>query len=162
MIRRFPLLTGLIVITAWFAVEMTAFNLVAGWTGGLMAFLLFILKSVAGFVFVGQLLRRKLMGAGGIRVVSLTGSGITDASLKVLGAILLVVPGFLAGIIGLALLTPSVRLIISGRLKTAAQDPRDIELSSRDWQEVSGEASREIPGEPRKRIRRPRKSDDAS
>jgi UPF0716 family protein affecting phage T7 exclusion len=148
MMRRFPLLTGLIIVIAWIGAEMTAFNLVSGWTGGLMAFLFFTLKSVAGFVFVGQLLRRKLMGAGGIRVVSLTGAGITDASLKVLGAILLVFPGFLAGIIGLALLTPSVRRIISGKVGAAAQDPRDIDLSSKDWQE--------IPETPAKRIRRKR------
>lgn len=148
MMRRFPLLTALVVVTAWIAAEMTAFNLVSDWTGGLMAFLLFVLKSVAGFVFVGQLLRRKLAGMGGIRIVSLSGAGMTHATLKVLGAVLLVVPGFLAGIIGLALLTPSVRQLIAGKVKAAAQDPRDIELSSNDWQE--------IPDEPRKRLRRKR------
>ncbi|MGL4637450.1 MAG: FxsA family protein [Beijerinckiaceae bacterium] len=152
MMRRFPLLTGLIVIAAWFAAEVIMFNLVASWTGGLMAFLLFILKSVAGFVFVGQLLRRKLMTTTGIKVETITGAGITHASLKVLGAVLVVVPGFLAGIIGLALLTPSVRQILAGRVRKAQQDPRDIDLSSKDWQE--------IPDEPRKRIRRRAKQDE--
>jgi UPF0716 protein FxsA len=149
--RRTPLLTGLLVITAWIAAEMTVFNLVAGWTGGLMAFLLFILKSVAGFAFVGQMIRRKLAGLGGVRVVSLDPSALSGATLKVIGAVLLVVPGFLAGIIGLALLTPSVRALLARRRDQSMRDPREIDLPSADW--------REVPDEPVKRIRRRKKPD---
>jgi hypothetical protein len=36
--------------------------------------------------------------------------------------------------------------LISGKVKAASQDPRDIDLSTKDWQE--------IPEEPRKRLRR--------
>jgi UPF0716 family protein affecting phage T7 exclusion len=151
--RRYPLLTGLLTVTAWIAAEMTVFNLVAGWTGGLMAFLLFILKSVAGFAFVGQMIKRKLVGMGGVRAVSIDPSSLTGATLKVIGAVLLVVPGFLAGIIGLALLTPSLRALLVRRGDYAMRDRREIDLPSADW--------REVPDEPVKRIRR-RKKPDAS
>ena len=144
--RRFSALTTLIAIAAWLAAEMTIFNLLAGWTGGVMAFLLFILKSVAGFAFVGQLIRRKLMSLTGIRIVSLDSTAATDASLKVIGAILLVIPGFLAGIVGLSFLNSSIRRLIIGRVARKMQDPRDIDLSDRDW--------REVPSGPTKRLRR--------
>ncbi|MFM9974810.1 MAG: FxsA family protein [Beijerinckiaceae bacterium] len=149
--RRYPLLTILLIVTAWIAVEITVFNLVAGWTGGLMAFLLFILKSVLGFSFVGQLIKRKLMNMGGVRVASVDPSVLRNAPLKVVGAVLLVIPGFLAGIIGLALLTPSIQTLLGARRKRAMQNPQEIDLPSNDW--------REMPDEPVKRIRRRKKPD---
>jgi UPF0716 family protein affecting phage T7 exclusion len=149
--RRFPFLKGLIIITVWIAVEMTVFNLVAGWTGGLMAFLLFILKSVAGFSFVGQMLRRKMMNPSGFRIVSLEGAAATATSLKIVGALLLVIPGFFAGVVGLALLTPSIRALITGRVARKMENPREFDLKTDDWQE--------IPEFPPKKIRRASKKD---
>jgi UPF0716 family protein affecting phage T7 exclusion len=151
MLKRFPFLTILILLCAWIAAEMSVFNLVSGWTGGLMAFLLFILKSVAGFVFVGKLVRHKMSNVENIRIVALDASNMSAATLKILGAVLLVIPGFLAGIIGLALLTPSVRSILAKRQSRKYADPRNIDLQAEDW--------REIPPEPLKRIRR-RKAPD--
>jgi UPF0716 family protein affecting phage T7 exclusion len=146
MLKRFPFLSTLILICAWIAAEMSVFNLVSGWTGGLMAFLLFILKSVAGFVFVGKLIKRKMAGLQSMRIVALDPSNLSSATLKILGAVLLVIPGFLAGVIGLALLTPSVRNIFAKRQSQKHADPRNIDLQAEDW--------REIPPEPLKRIRR--------
>jgi UPF0716 family protein affecting phage T7 exclusion len=154
MLKRFPFLTSLILICAWIAAEMSIFNLVAGWTGGLMAFLLFVLKSVAGFAFVGQLVRRKMASMGNIQIVALDPSKISAATLKIIGAILLVMPGFLAGVIGLAFLTPSVRSILAARQSKKHNDPRDIELQADDW--------REIPPEPVNRIRRRKNPDNPS
>ena len=111
-----------------------------------MAFLLFIAKSVLGFIFVGQLLRRKLMSLSSIRVVSLDGVSATDASLKVIGAILLVVPGFLAGIVGLSFLNSSSRRLMTSGLARKMKNPRDIDLSDKDW--------REMPSDSAKRLRR--------
>jgi UPF0716 family protein affecting phage T7 exclusion len=136
MIRLSPL-TLLIAVVGWIAAEMFAFHLVAGWTGGLLAFLLFVLKSVAGFAFVGQLVRQKLRGFAGFRIVSLEGAAATEASLKVLGAALLIVPGFLAGLIGLALLTPSFRGALLGRARRRQPGPREIELSDGDWRDTT-------------------------
>jgi UPF0716 family protein affecting phage T7 exclusion len=104
-------LPGLIVFAAWIAAEIMAFNLVAGWTGGSIAFFLFLMKMVLGTIFVTRVVRQKLFsllkrGGGG---VILDGSAATEAWLKGLGGFLLIIPGFLAGVAGLALLTPSVR-----------------------------------------------------
>jgi UPF0716 family protein affecting phage T7 exclusion len=150
--RRFSFLTGLIIITVWIAVEIIVFNLVAGWTGGLVAFLLFVLKSVVGFFFVSQMLRRKMMNLSGFRIVSLEGSAATATSLKIIGSLLLVIPGFLAGVVGLALLTPSMRTLIAGRMARKVENPRDFDLKADDWQEISES--------PSKRIRRARKKDN--
>jgi UPF0716 family protein affecting phage T7 exclusion len=151
MIRLSPLVL-LITIVGWIAAEMFAFHLVAGWTGGLLAFLLFVLKSVAGFAFVGQLIRQKLKGLSGFRIVSLEGTAATEASLKVLGAVLLVIPGFLAGLTGLALLTPSFRSALLGRARRRQRGPRDIELMEGDWRDTTPS---------RRRIRRRNPTTDA-
>jgi UPF0716 family protein affecting phage T7 exclusion len=133
MIRLSPL-TVLVAIVGWIAAEMFAFHL------------------VAGFAFVGQLIRSKLKGLSGIRVTSLEGSAASEASLKVLGAILLVVPGFLAGLIGLALLTPSFRGAFLKRAERRAPGPREIDLQDGDWRDTT-------PA--RRRIRRKTAAPDA-
>jgi UPF0716 family protein affecting phage T7 exclusion len=152
MFKRFPFLTIMLLFSGWIMAEISIFNLVAGWTGGLMALLLFMLKSVAGFAFVGQLLRRKMKDLGNIRVVALDPSQMSTATLKVLGAVLLIIPGFLAGIIGLALLTPSVRSLFAARQKNKYTNPRDIDLQAEDW--------REVPPETIKRVRRKKTPDN--
>jgi UPF0716 protein FxsA len=142
-------LFGLLVFAAWIGAEIIAFNLVASWTGGGLAFFLFIMKSVLGGVFVTRVIRHKLsamLRRGGI---VLDGKGATEGWLKGLGAILLIVPGFITGVIGLALLTPSVRKMILGRASAKASDPRNIDLNQADW--------REIPEASVKRLRRRRK-----
>ena len=116
-----------------------------------MAFLLFVLKSLAGFSFVGQMLRRKMMNTSGFRIVSLEGAAATATSLKIIGALLLVIPGFFAGVVGLALLTPSIRTLITGRVARKMENPREFDLKADDW--------REIPEFPPKKIRRPAKKD---
>jgi UPF0716 family protein affecting phage T7 exclusion len=152
MFKRFPFLTILFLLFGWMIAEISIFNLVAGWTGGLMAFLLFMLKSVAGFAFVGQLVRRKMQDMSNIRVVALDPTQMSAATLKILGAVLIIIPGFLAGIIGLALLTPSVRNLFAAGQKRKYANPRDIDLQSEDW--------REIPPETTKRIRRKKTPDN--
>ncbi len=101
-------LPGLLVFALWIAGEIVLFNLVAGWTGGALAFFLLVMKSVLGVVFVKRALTRKLfdMLRRGGAVYALEGAAATEAWLKGVGAALLVAPGFLTGIGGLALLTP--------------------------------------------------------
>ena len=104
-------LPGWLVFALWIAGEIVAFNLVSGWTGGGLAFFLLVMKSVLGVVFVKRALSRKLfdMLRRGGAVYRLEGSAAVEAWLKGLGAALLVAPGFLTGVGGLALLTPSFR-----------------------------------------------------
>jgi UPF0716 family protein affecting phage T7 exclusion len=145
-------LTGLIAFAAWIAAEIFAFNLVASWTGGGIAFFLFVMKSVLGVVFVKRLVTRKILetlrrGGGSLHV---EGPAATEAWLKGLGGFLLIFPGFVAGLVGLALLTPSVRRWLAAR-GARRENPRDIELSAQEWREVSE------PGA--KRLRRKRAVD---
>ncbi len=125
-----------------------AFNLVAGWTGGSLAFFLFLMKTVLGTLFVTRVIRQKLSGLlrrGGGGII-LDGRTASEAWLKGLGGILLIIPGFLAGVAGLALLTPSVRHWFVRRSAARRQDPREIDLSNKDW--------REVPDASPKRVRR--------
>jgi UPF0716 family protein affecting phage T7 exclusion len=139
-----PLL-GLIVFAAWIAAEIMAFNLVAGWTGGSIAFFLFLMKMVVGTIFVTRVIRQKLFSllkrGGG---VILDGSAATEAWLKGLGGFLLIIPGFLAGVVGLALLTPSVRRWFLRRSASRRQNPREIDLTTRDWTEVPDASAKRI------------------
>ncbi len=123
-----------------------AFNLVAGWTGGSLAFFLFIMKIVIGTIFVTRVIRQKLSrllkrGGGGI---ILDGAVATEAWLKGLGAVLLIMPGFLAGVAGLALLTPSVRRWFVRRSAARMQNPREIDLAAQDWKEIPDGTPRRI------------------
>jgi UPF0716 family protein affecting phage T7 exclusion len=118
----------------WMLAETFVYGLISGQIGGLPTFILFVLKPVAGFMFLGQMLRRKFramatQAPNGIVISSLNGAGMT-----VLGAILVVLPGFLAGLIGLALLTPSVM----GRWKSKDRpaSPRELDLDATDWREI--------------------------
>jgi UPF0716 family protein affecting phage T7 exclusion len=154
-LRRFPPFFGLLAFAAWIAIEILVFNLVAGWTGGGLAFFLLVMKSVLGAMFVSRVVKQKLVNIlkrGGGAIV-LDGSDAAEAWLKGLGALLLIVPGFFAGVAGLALLNPSFRRLIMGRNARRVQNPREIELPAQDW--------REIPEGAPKRIRRRKKFDEA-
>ncbi len=140
---RLPL-PGLLVFALWIAGEIVLFNLVAGWTGGGLAFFLLVMKSVLGVVFVKRVLTRKLfdlLRQGGA-VFRLEGAAAAEASLKGMGAALLVAPGFLTGIGGLALLTPSVRRWLVARSGAKPVNPREIQLSAEEWRDVSGPQNR--------------------
>jgi UPF0716 family protein affecting phage T7 exclusion len=154
-LRSSPPLFGLLAFAGWIAIEIVAFNLVASWTGGGVAFFLLVMKSVLGALFVKRLVSRKiieLLRKGGGAVI-VEGGAATEALLKGVGGFLLVMPGFAAGLGGLALLTPSVRKLIVSRAGGKHRNPRDIDLEATDW--------REVPGEPRKRIRRPNPAQDS-
>jgi UPF0716 protein FxsA len=137
---------GLLAFALWIAAEILAFNLLAAVTGGGLAFFLLVMKSVVGFVVVQRVVRRKLSDLVRRGGVVIRGGQAAEAWLKGIGGVLLVAPGFVTGLAGLALLTPSIRRAIAGGGAGRA-GPRDIDLPDADW--------REVPPEPRERIRRP-------
>jgi len=143
-VRTLLPLPGLLVFALWIAGEILLFNLVAGWTGGGIAFFLLVMKSVLGILFVKRSLTRKLfeMLRRGGAVFTLEGSAAAEAWLKGVGAALLVAPGFLTGLGGLALLTPSVRRWLLARSGARPVNPREIQLSAEEWREVSGTTKR--------------------
>jgi UPF0716 protein FxsA len=75
-----------------------------------------------------------------------------DGTLATLGALLLVLPGFVSDLIGLALLAPSVRHKIAGQIRGRSvpgrgQAPRRatadvIELAPADWRVIEPKSPR--------------------
>lgn len=142
---RFPRLPGIVVFALWIGAEIVAFNLLSAWVGGGLAFFLLVMKSVLGLVFVKRAVARKLFDLmrrrGGI---VLEGAAASEAWLKGLGGALLVAPGFVTGIAGLALLTPSFRRWLVARSGVRPVNPREIELSADEWREVAGRGTKRL------------------
>jgi UPF0716 protein FxsA len=136
--------------------EVAAFVLVASITGLGAAFMLLILASLAG-IFVlrsvgGRGAVTRLRAAAGrveISEVNLDGRGIATG----LGGILLLIPGFITGLLGLAVIFPQTRqwlltgfrhlLFASARQPTG---PPVIDLEPEEWRHLP---SPKLP--PRKR-----------
>jgi UPF0716 protein FxsA len=140
--------------------EVAAFILVASITGLGVAFVLLILASLAG-VFVlrsvgdGGAVSRLRAAAGRVDIneVNLDGRGIATG----LGGILLLIPGFITGLLGLAVIFPPTRqwllagfrhlLFAPGRQPTG---PHVIDLAAEEWRDLP---SPKLP--PRKRRPKP-------
>jgi UPF0716 family protein affecting phage T7 exclusion len=138
-------LTGLLAFAAWIAAEIILFNLVASWTGGGLAFFLLVMKSVLGALFVQRAVRRKLSELLLQRAVRIDGPDAVVAWIKGLGGALLIAPGFGTGLVGLALLTPSVQRFIAAKSGVTRQSPRDIDLEAADWRETPDQAQPRLP-----------------
>lgn len=131
-----------IAIILWLAGELAAFALlvhVAGWSG---AILLGVLTSLAGVFMLRQ------TGVGAARGLRRAVNGedvaegaMLDGTLAALGSVLLILPGFLSDLVGLALAAPSIRQFLAMRFGARAEQVkarRDgvIELSPEDWRRV--------------------------
>ncbi|GAA5181004.1 hypothetical protein GCM10023322_14610 [Rugosimonospora acidiphila] len=110
---------GLIVLIA---AEIVAFVLVAHWLGALLAVVLLLALSLVG----GGLLRRE--GARAWRRLRAAGmdgrpmgSDVSQGLLGLLGGLLLAVPGFITGVLGLALLVPPVRRLAGVGMQRLAE-----------------------------------------
>jgi UPF0716 protein FxsA len=148
---------GLLVLPA---AEIVIFIAVAALIGWLPAAALFIATSVLGVILLrrsgrGDLERfRAAFARDGIRAVHLESPGVAT----MLGGILLVFPGFITDILGVALFLPPLRRWATTMLANAARqrrrasrDDHVIDLEPGEWQQ--------IPDQTRKRRR---KSDGAS
>lgn len=133
--RRPPLLLmGLLV---WTLAEIVAFVLVVhqiGWTG---AILLQILISIVGF----RMLRDLGVKAGENlrRVFERTTPGdgaMLHGMLATLGAVLMIVPGFVSDLVGMALSAPSLRQMLARRFGGKTRQPAThdmIDLAPHEW-----------------------------
>lgn len=130
--------------------ELVVFGLVSDRIGFFPALLLAFAKSVLGFMILGAFMRALLglLARSGGGVFRLEGGGLGQ---RLLGALFLVLPGFLSAIIAAALLVPGWRDYAAGAM--AARRPPDgvIELSEDDWREIQDEKAGS-----RRRLRRPR------
>jgi UPF0716 family protein affecting phage T7 exclusion len=144
-VRTLSPLTGLLAFALWVAAEIILFNLVSSWTGGGLAFFLLVMKSVLGALFVQRVVRRKLFDVLRRGSVRIDGPDAVVAWIKGLGGFLLIAPGFGAGLLGLALLKPSVQRAIAARSGVKRTSPRDIDLEARDWQEAPDPQTPRLP-----------------
>jgi UPF0716 protein FxsA len=117
---------ALVLLLAYPLAEIAGFVLVGGWIGVLPTLGLVILSAVLGVV----LLRRQAVVAGQDLRASLQGmrgpvDTLADGALVVLGALLLIVPGFISDLAAIPLLVPPLRrALVSGIAGRAAKRGR--------------------------------------
>ena len=123
--------------------EVAAFIAVVDWIGAGPAVLLGIGSTLLGFA---RLRRIGLSSLAGLRARAAgqppREDGFADGALSTAGAILLILPGFLTDAIGLALMAPTAREWVMGRIgvktlsptaRRPAGGPRTIDLEAQDW-----------------------------
>ena len=137
MNRPFLLLIGPI---GWLALELAAFLAVVQAIGLVGALLLGFATSVAGFA----LLRETGTSALNHIRAAITGKpqrrdDVFDGMIRAVGAVLLILPGFVSDLVGLALAAPSLRQMIarrfSGKIDPARPRVRleTIDLAPGEW-----------------------------
>jgi len=138
----------MLTLALWLAAEVAAFALVvyaAGLAGAILFGLLTTLVGIAMLRRIGLAaalgLRKGLSGGlrdeGGL----LSQEAMLDGSLAALGSLLLILPGFVSDLIGLALVAPSIRTFVTERLQSGKfsftqgrkTSPQTIELSREEW-----------------------------
>jgi UPF0716 protein FxsA len=133
------------------AAEIVAFMMAAALIGWLRATALFIATSIVGVMLLrrsgrGDLNRfRAAFARDGIRAVHLESPGVAT----ILGGILLVLPGFITDIVGLALFVPALRRWGSARLASAVRNRRHnsredhvIDLEPDEWRQITDQTRR--------------------
>jgi UPF0716 protein FxsA len=116
--RFFPLILLVLAI-----IEIVVFVLVAKLLGGVgWALLLLLAFSAAGMVLLAREGRRGWRRAreatqSGTPIGTQAADGIAGAA----GALLLFLPGFISGVVGLVVLIPPVRTFVAGRIRAATE-----------------------------------------
>ena len=136
--RRPPLLLGLFLM--WTLAEIVTFMLVVRQIGWLGAILLQVLVSLIGF----RLLRELGLQAGQhlARVLERdipADGAVLHGMLAALGAVLMVMPGFVSDLAGMALSAPSMRQMLARRFGGMARRhsaPDMIDLAPHEWSSV--------------------------
>jgi UPF0716 protein FxsA len=149
---RLPVL-GFVYLALWLGSELAAFEAAVYLIGFAGAVLLCILTSLAGLASLRRmglaaalrlrqaLVRRNGGGSG------LSREALVDGTLAGLGAVLLILPGFVSDFLGLALAAPSFRLWVAERLNLSrlshgqggrAQAPALIDLTPDEWSRGGG------------------------
>ncbi|HTV33758.1 MAG TPA: FxsA family protein [Methylocella sp.] len=146
---RLPILI-LFYLSLWLAAEFAAFVYVVyliGWVGALSVC---VLSSLAGLATLRRLglsaaLRlRRSIAARSKGQKFLSREVILDGTLAGVGAVLLILPGFVSDLLGLALAAPSFRIWVMERLQLLPsfqahrRTPLLIELAPRDWSRQEG------------------------
>ena len=135
-------------LALWLGAELAAFAAVIHLIGFAGAILACILTSLAGFSMLRRLglsavLRlRQAVTRKTSEQSGLSREAVLDGTLAGLGAVLLILPGFVSDLVGLVLAAPSFRFSVTERLKLGKfgrlrngrpAAPRGIELAPREW-----------------------------
>lgn len=155
---RLPIL-AILYFGLWLAAELAAFAAVAHAISFAGAILACILTSLAGFATMRRLglsaalrlrqtMARKASGPKGQSGPSgLSKEALLDGSLAWLGAVLLILPGFVSDLAGLALAAPSFRSWLGEKLKLGRlaapgsgrpAPPAIVDLGPREWSRNDG------------------------
>jgi UPF0716 protein FxsA len=132
------------------AAEIAAFLLVASLTGFSTAFVLLILVSLSGIMVLRQ------VGGGGVTRLRKAGGAAEFASVtlgradlaQAFGGVLLVIPGFITGLLGAIVVFPTSRqwlLTAFRRLFSAGSrpaEPQVVDLAPEEWRHLP---SRKLP-----------------
>ena len=142
----------------WLGLEVIAFWSVVQLAGLFGAFLLAVSTTAAGVLILrnlgrgaAQALRQSLEGK------ELASGKMLDGALTALGAALLILPGFISDLAGLALAAPSLRQWLARRFGGKAvarrtERPEVIELGPGEWAAIDGKISQPV------KARQPRKT----
>jgi UPF0716 protein FxsA len=143
------------------AAEIGIVILVALLIGWLWTIILFLATSAAGVILLRRSGRsdldraRAAFAKDGFRAVHLEMPGFAP----IIGGILLVFPGFITDLLGLALLVPRFRRWAGSRLRQAARQPRPsrpgevtvIDLAPNEWQQITDGRPKKEPKNPSKK-----------
>lgn len=135
-----------IAILVWLVAEILAFSFVVSKLGMAGALLLGLGTTVLGFAALKRLSAdamaslRKRMDNSGVQQ-----SNFLDGTLTALGAVFLILPGFITDIAGLALLSPSLRgwlthlfggTVATPQTRRRPASPDVIDLDESDWRQL--------------------------
>jgi UPF0716 protein FxsA len=132
--------TGILILPL---AEIVAFIAVASQVGFAKALVLLMLISFFGLVVLrhagaGQVTRLRTAAGGDLRTIALGGGGAGTA----LGGILLVIPGFVTGLLGFLMIVPATRdWLVQTALRHLLGRPRQpppgtIDLTPDEWQSL--------------------------
>jgi UPF0716 protein FxsA len=140
-------------LALWIAAELCAFALIVSYLGVAGAILLGLVTSLMGFSLLrrlGQDAASSLKQVFGTQGRVLKPESMVDGTISAIAGVLLILPGFLSDLVGLALSAPSIRLWLAHRMQlhgrswTAQTRPRRrdqvIELDDREWRRLDDTA----------------------
>jgi UPF0716 protein FxsA len=150
---RMPVL-ALVYLALWIGAELVAFAAVTHAIGFVGAIFACFLTGLAGLAMLRRMglsaamrLRQTVGKKAGERN-GLSKEALLDGTLAALGAILLILPGFVSDLVGLALAAPSVRVWVRSKLKLGVlrhegngrrPAPALIDLTPREWSRDEGQ-----------------------
>ncbi|MDB5597575.1 MAG: FxsA cytoplasmic rane protein [Hyphomicrobiales bacterium] len=134
----------LLLVAGWLGAELVMLSFVVsvvGWSG---AAALGILTSLAGFIMIRDVGRRAIDSLqAGFRGGPVGSGPVLDGSLQGIGAILLILPGFVTDLIGLALASPTIRHGLTCRFGDIHGQGLNgtLDLSRDEWRSTESESS---------------------